>query len=102
MAVADYQGETMELLEVFGGKGELLPLAEYLAAPETRTVVLGFAPETAEGWKQAPLREEDTTLFVWKGGRGSFYGGGSPVSRPVPCMKRDHPWRKIRKDGLYI
>lgn len=74
VAVADCQGETLELLEVFGGKGELLPLAECLAAPETRTVVLGFAPETAEGWKQAPLREEDTTLFVWNGGGASFMG----------------------------
>ena len=74
VAVADYQGGTLELLEVFGGEGELLPLVQRLATPETRTVVLGFAPDLAEEWNQEPLREEDTTLFVWTGGMDPFLG----------------------------
>lgn len=73
-AVAEHQEGTLVLREVFGGRGELLPLAESLAGPETRTVALDFAPEETEGWQREILREEDTTLFVWEGGEDPFLG----------------------------
>lgn len=74
VAVAEYRGDTLELREVLGGEGSLPGLAESLARPETRRAVLGFAPADAGPWSREVLWEEDTTLFVWSGGKAPFDG----------------------------
>lgn len=65
VAVAEEEGETLRVHDIFCPPGTDLEAAlTALAGPEIRWVELGFTPLDPVGWQAAPLREEDTTLFV--------------------------------------
>lgn len=73
--IVEKSGEHMLCYEVFGAKKEGLTLKDVLrsvAAPGTLEVALGFTPVDADGFAEAPLEAEDTTLFVLSGKEDVF------------------------------
>ena len=77
-AVAEERGETLVVHDLFcPPETDLEAALAGLAGPDIRRVELGFTPLDPDGWEAAPLREEDTTLFV-------LAGREDPFSR-LPC-----------------
>ena len=77
-AVAEERGETLVVHDLFcPPETDLEAALAGLAVPNIRRVELGFTPLDPDGWEAAPLREEDTTLFV-------LAGREDPFSR-LPC-----------------
>lgn len=65
VAVAQYEGDTLFLLDVFcADRISLDEVIEALSTEQTKRVVLGFTPLNPSAFEQRLLWEEDTTLFV--------------------------------------
>lgn len=74
-AVAEYDGETLYLHDVFCGPDvPLKDLLTALARPETTKAVLGFTPRDGAACSVRPLREPDATLMVLGGKEDLFQG----------------------------
>ena len=74
-AVAEPDGDGCLCYDIFSdGRAELQGILEVLAAavsPQAERVVLGFTPKEPVG-ASAPLKEEDTTLFLLEGKENLF------------------------------
>ncbi len=65
VAVAEYEGDTLKLIEVFcEHEFDLKEVMQSLATAPGMKVVLGFTPFDTTGFESVPLREEGTTLFT--------------------------------------
>lgn len=63
-AVAELEEGTLTIYNIFAGEGVTVNDVVRAFGAEVRNVVLGFAPESAEGWQVTELREEDCNFFV--------------------------------------
>lgn len=73
VVVAEQEGDVLICHDIFCPAGkDLDAILSAAAAPETGRVELGFTPLSPAGWSAAPLREEDTTLFVLAGKEDPF------------------------------
>ena len=82
--IAQPEGENLRILSIFAR--EQVPIDAVAAAfgGEFRTVVLGFAPENAEGWQKQILREEDSTFFV----KGAAFDDFEAKHLRIPILAR--------------
>ena len=68
-AVAELDDGVLRLYNVFADASVSIDAVAEAFGAEVKTLVLGFAPETADGWELGELREEDCNFFV----RGPFF-----------------------------
>lgn len=67
IAIAEYNGDTLYLYDIFSmAKIDLDDVIKSLTNKNVKKVVLGFTPYDINGYHETLLQEEDTTLFVMK------------------------------------
>lgn len=67
VVIADFVGDTLHINDVFSIVGVSLEyIVAALARRDTKKVVLGFTPIDDTNYKSDLLKQEDTTLFVYK------------------------------------
>ena len=64
VAVAEFEGDTMLLNDVFGAGAPLCEVLSALAAESTKTAALGFTPADPSSFHCGPRQEADTALFA--------------------------------------
>ena len=75
IGVFEQRGDTLVCYDLFcKRKDSLTTLLCKMAAPGAKRAVLGFTPAEAGAFSCAPLKEEDTTLFLLKGKEDLFTG----------------------------
>lgn len=67
IVIAELDGDTLYLLDVFSSSEVDLDNIIRAFAKEAKTAVMGFTPINTEGYQVNLLQEEDTTLFVMEG-----------------------------------
>ena len=69
VALAEQDARRTLCWDLYGQTDAPLPEVLGALAQEGRPMVLGFTPDPAAGWERRVRREEDTTLFLRRGGR---------------------------------
>ena len=83
MLMAEWDAQQVLCWDVFGQTRAGLPELLDGLAQEGKQLVLGFTPRETAGWECRVRREEDTTLFLRRGGR---YPVGRGAKRMFPLV----------------
>lgn len=62
--IAEIEDGTLTIHNIFADETVTIEAVAAAFGAEVHQIVLGFAPETAEGWELEEIREEDTHFFI--------------------------------------
>lgn len=80
--IAEPDERTLTLHNIFADASVSIDDVTAAFGSEVQEVVLGFAPENAEGWTASELREEDTHFFV----KGAVFGEFEARRLRIPSL----------------